>query len=281
MNDLRQNETKTEPAKKPLKEKQIQLLMLLAAALAVIISAVAVFLPHSGTTSTAGGGSGGLSGGRKDQNDPYYLTYPSENYDSFTVFVDAGHGYDDPGAFTDYLDGLYESDINLDMALRLRDKLSARGINVIMSRTENVKPDGHENEKYVLSPIDRAELVNNSDTTINLMISLHCNSFPSDESVKGTRLYFYAGSDTYTCALARDEADGITSVLKDNTPRLFSMKYDDAYYILKNTSLPAVLVECGFVTNPDDAALMLNEKWKDDFTTGLAEGVFKFFNMTD
>lgn len=275
MGKIYTEEKENTAAKKPEREQtgKRQPIILFAALLAIII-AVIFLLPRRTQQSDQNG-----NDKKKDTSDPYYYTYNSEEYSTLTVFIDAGHGYDDPGTFTDNLCGLYEKDINLALALKLRDKLSAMGINVIMSREDDEKPEGYENTKYVLSPADRAELVNSSDTYINLMISLHCNSFPSYETVSGTRLYFYAGSDKYTCALARATADGINSVINSNLPRLYSMEYEDSYYILKNTSLPAILVECGFVTNKGDAELMLDEKWREDFTTGLANGIFKFFNM--
>ncbi len=110
------------------------------------------------------------------------------------ICIDPGHGYSDGGSESQYLDvyGMTEKDINLPVALKVRDILIEKGYNVIMTRDSDKIPEGADADGdgfYYRKTEDIARFAN--ETGCEYFFSIHCDSYPADESVSGTRFYYY------------------------------------------------------------------------------------------
>jgi len=196
-----------------------------------------------------------------------------------TICVDAGHGFDDIGTSSPYLDDLAEKDITLDIVLQLRDFLEEKGFNVLLTHDGSVFPktvldDGNN----LFNPKERIAYADTLD--IDYYISIHCDSYEADSSVRGTRVYYSQGTP-YTKKSAR-AADDICAALNTAFPddkKCISkdMAMDKAYYVIREAKVPSALIEIGFVTNPDDAKKMCSEAWRDSFASAVADGIALFF----
>ncbi len=180
---------------------------------------------------------------------------PVSVYDRGVVIIDAGHGDFDPGCVA--ADGTQEKDINLTIALCLRDIFSAHGYKTVMTRTDDTTMadygSGHAKRTDTLN---RAALFDSFADAVT--ISIHQNSF-SDPTQHGTQL-FYGVKNDESPLLAECIMQSVVSVLQpDNTRPL--KQGTSSIYILKNVSSPIVLVECGFMTNPDELALLKDREY--------------------
>lgn len=189
----------------------------------------------------------------------------------WTVCIDAGHGYCDPGAQSTYLNGLDEADVNLAVACRLRDILKQRNIRVVMTREEG---SGYDPDAKKLELADRTDLANSSE--IDLFVSIHCNSF-TDPAVSGTRLYYTLDGtwDNATKMLACKLGDAF-SALSPVSPALYPQPVSDSFYVVRNTDVPAVLIELGFITNPEEGASMATQSWQKEAAQSLYEGIAQY-----
>ncbi|MBQ7364508.1 MAG: N-acetylmuramoyl-L-alanine amidase, partial [Clostridia bacterium] len=169
----------------------------------------------------------------------------------------------------------YESDINLQIALKLKDALLALGYNVIMTHDGTTLPEN----KYLSesSPIynadSRCQFIKDRKSNIDLVISIHCNTFASNTSVKGSRYYILPYG--YTGYNAKSET--LASHLVDAVFASFSLaskpnQYTQNLAVLKS-GLPSVLVECGFMTNSSDLTNLASQWWQKKYVAALADGI--------
>ena len=189
-----------------------------------------------------------------------------------TVFVDAGHGYTNSygvmdkgaGENTPYfaLTGKYESDVNLAIALVLKEKLEMAGYRVIMSREAEVNEPLHIN--------DRARMIKNSGA--DFAVSVHCNSF-DDPSVNGARVYWHEnnGSAAESEALAELLANAINGV--ENTTNEEAYATQGSYAVVRDVHIPSVLVETCFLTGEADAKLVSDGTWVYRMAQALLNGI--------
>ena len=202
------------------------------------------------------------------------------------VLIDPGHGYDDPGTDSDFLGEYSEKDITLDIALRLGTLLSDIGCEVLYTRSDDIIPEGakkSENEFYLLTPYEREDIIKSFEH-VDVFISVHCNSYAEDSTKDGFIAYYYHQNSKYTHVLASDIAYAIGGVFsldpsKDTMPATVPLTWQDAYYVTKCSSVPSVLVECGFVTNPREAADMLTLEWRQKMAQGLADGIINYLEL--
>ena len=190
-----------------------------------------------------------------------------------TIIVDAGHGGDDGGAIG--IDGTVEKDINLDIALKLEKILKFYGFNVIMTRTEDVMTcdDGLDSlRKRKVSDIhNRFDLMRKSPDAI--FISVHQNKF-EDTSQHGTQV-FYSGNNEKSKVLAEAIQTSITSAVQPENGRVVK-KSGSEIYLLYHAEIPSVLVECGFISNPDDVKKLKDESYRMKLAILIADGLLKY-----
>lgn len=192
-----------------------------------------------------------------------------------TVIVDAGHGGDDGGAIG--IDGTVEKDINLDIALKLDKILKFYGFNVIMTRTQDVMTcdDGLDSlRKRKISDIhNRFELMRKNPDAI--FISVHQNKF-EDSSQHGTQV-FYSGNDERSKELAEAIQTSVTLTLQRKNDRVVK-KSGSGIYLLYHAKIPAVLVECGFISNSDEVKKLKDESYRMKLAILIADGLLKYIS---
>jgi len=192
-----------------------------------------------------------------------------------TVIVDAGHGGDDGGAIG--IDGTVEKDINLDIALKLEKILKFYGFNVIMTRTQDVMTcdDGLDSlRKRKISDIhNRFELMRKNPDAI--FISVHQNKF-EDSSQHGTQV-FYSGNDERSKELAEAIQTSVTLTLQQKNDRVVK-KSGSGIYLLYHAKIPAVLVECGFISNSDEVKKLKDESYRMKLAILIADGLLKYIS---
>lgn len=192
-----------------------------------------------------------------------------------TVIVDAGHGGDDGGAIG--IDGTVEKDINLDIALKLEKILKFYGFNVIMTRTQDVMTcdDGLDSlRKRKISDIhNRFELMRKHPDAI--FISVHQNKF-EDSSQHGTQV-FYSGNDERSKELAEAIQTSVTLTLQRKNDRVVK-KSGSGIYLLYHAKIPAVLVECGFISNSDEVKKLKDESYRMKLAILIADGLIKYLS---
>ena len=195
-----------------------------------------------------------------------------------TIILDPGHGGFDGGATAS--DGTPEKDFNLQIALKLKDYLSLAGFHVVMTRTQDVGTEapGAETirEKKVSDIRSRMALVN--DTPDCLLLSIHQNYF-EDASCRGTQV-FYSKNHPQSKIIAEYIQSGITLELQPDNTRLVKAAGKEIY-LLKNAQRPAVLVECGFISNSRETQQLHNETYQQQLSFCIAKALFDYINTPE
>ncbi|MGI6010756.1 MAG: N-acetylmuramoyl-L-alanine amidase [Ruminococcus sp.] len=183
-----------------------------------------------------------------------------------TVVVDAGHGGRDPGKVG--AGDVLEKEINLEIALKLKERLEKRGIQVIMTRTEDVMLcEEDSSNKKAQDLKNRCGIIDESGA--DCAVSIHQNSY-SDESVKGPQVFYYQNSDSGR-ELAETLQEALVSRLAPESSR--EARGNETYYMLRKTKTPVVIVECGFLSNPEEAGRLCEEKYQEQIADAVCEGV--------
>lgn len=191
-----------------------------------------------------------------------------------TIVIDPGHGGRDPGKVG--VNGALEKDINLDIALKLKEILEQNDINVIMTRTEDIGLYSESDSNKKRSDLNkRVEIINSSNAL--LAISIHQNSF-SQESVKGAQV-FYHGQSEEGKMLATTLQEQMKESLKDGNHR--KAKSVNNYYLLKHTKCPLVIVECGYLSNRTEAALLIDKEYQEKMALAIYQGIIKYLNTLE
>ncbi len=188
----------------------------------------------------------------------------------YTVVVDAGHGGIDPGKVG--VNGVYEMDINLTIAYELQMLLEGEGIKVIMTRNDNNGLYKETDTNKKMSDLrKRVEIVN--DSGADALVSIHQNSF-TDESVRGPQVFYYKTSQS-----GKVMAENVTKKLHEmDGEHKREKKTDTEYYVLKKSVIPAVLVECGFLSNSEEAALLSDNKYQEKIAKAICDGIIAYLN---
>ena len=195
----------------------------------------------------------------------YVTSLQVENKSRACVVIDAGHGGSDPGKVG--INNQLEKEINLKIAEILKDFLQAEGIEVVMTRESDagLYDEGASNKK-VQDMKRRLEIIEKADPVI--VVSIHQNSY-HEEYVKGAQVFYYTTSES-----SRQLAEVIQEQLRSLDPdNRREAKGNDSYFLLKKTSKPIVIVECGFLSNREEAeklsSALFQEKWHGTFIWGL------------
>lgn len=189
------------------------------------------------------------------------------------VVIDAGHGADDGGKVG--TNGAVEKDINLKIALRVRELLKAQGVQVIMTRENDrgMYPKVGENRK-LRDMQKRVELINKEKPA--LTVSIHQNSY-TDERINGAQTFYYTGSEEGRKA-AELLQEQFVSTLKPEKVR--QAKENGSYYLLKYVENPIVIAECGFLSNAKEAELLCDEVYQEKIAWAIHLGIIKYLNSS-
>lgn len=188
-----------------------------------------------------------------------------------TIVIDAGHGGLDPGKVG--INHTVEKDINLSIAFKLKKLLELEDINIVMTRMDdNGLYKKSDRDKKRTDMNNRIKIINGSEAAF--AISIHQNSF-SQETSHGAQVFYYEGSKQGQ-ALAETLQETIKMSIMDGNHRL--AKPNRSYYLLKYSSSPLVIVECGFLTNRREAALLQDDEYQDKIAYAIHLGVMEYIN---
>ncbi|MBR3561708.1 MAG: N-acetylmuramoyl-L-alanine amidase [Oscillospiraceae bacterium] len=183
--------------------------------------------------------------------------------------LDAGHGGEDGGALS--AAGDKESDINLSITLRLDALLRLLGKNTVLTRDADVSvyTDGAETlrQKKSSDLRNRVALVNAIPGAI--LVSVHQNSLPGVPSVRGAQAFYNAVEPGD--ALARSVQSALNQSV--NSGDKAEKQIDKTIYLMKNVTCPAILVECGFLSNADEAARLQTPEHQKKLVAAIAAGI--------
>jgi len=184
------------------------------------------------------------------------------------IVVDAGHGGFDPGKVG--VANTLEKDINLEIAKKVEKILADSGYTVYMTRTEDVALcQGNESSKKMTDMKNRVQLIEGKKPAFT--VSIHQNSYSA--GTKGAQVFYYSQSEEGK-KLAGLVQQSIKEVVGDENHRV--EKGNDSYYMLRKVTAPLIIVECGFLSNPDEEALLNDEKYQQKMALGICEGVENF-----
>lgn len=188
------------------------------------------------------------------------------------IIVDAGHGGEDGGA---EVEGVLEKSINLNISNKLSDILLMCGCTVKEVRDEDISVYDNSadtlREKKVSDLNNRVEMFNGSDD--NIVVSIHQNKF-SDSSYSGAQI-FYSTNDDDSRLLAEAIRSSVVELIQNDNERELKPAGSDIY-ILDNATVPAVIVECGFLSNEFERSRLLDENYQTEMAYSIAMGVLEY-----
>ncbi len=184
------------------------------------------------------------------------------------IVIDAGHGGRDGGAVG--VSGTTESELNLMYAKQLASLCEEFGMRVVLTRSDmNGLYDETASNKKKSEMEKRRKIINESGG--ELMVSLHMNSFPLSSS-SGAQV-FYAKGDEQGLFLAKSVQ---TSICKSFKSARDYVTVGD-YFVLNTSNIPAILIECGFLSNPSEETLLKNEDYCREFCYCILAGILAYF----
>ena len=184
------------------------------------------------------------------------------------IVIDVGHGGLDPGKVS--TDGIKEKDINLQIALYLKDYLIAQDYTVYLTRetdcglyAENVS------NKKTSDLNNRIQFF--KEKNADCVVSIHQNSYP-DSKQHGAQTFYFAGSNE-----GKSFAESIQdSLLKIDDTNTRQAKSSDSYYLLKHSEVPSIIVECGFLSNPEETAKLTDANYQKQIAYAICLGICNY-----
>ena len=191
------------------------------------------------------------------------------------VVIDAGHGGEDGGAIG--VNGCLEKDLNLSMARKLYELLCSMDIDCAMTRDSDTllydKTQNYQGKKKRLDMRERLRIASSYPNAI--FISIHQNSFPS-EKYSGLQIYYSENSPS-SFTLAQGIERGIKAVLQHDNSRT-AKPSDGNVYLLDSLSCPAILVECGFLSNAEECDRLCDDDYQNELCSLLAVEIERFLS---
>lgn len=173
----------------------------------------------------------------------------------YKVFIDAGHGGKDPGAVAN---GVREADVNIGVALKVEQKLKAKNIDVMMSRTTNVFVELKE----------RARLAN--EYGAHVFVSIHANAAGSS-AARGIETYYHEDKPAHK-VFASSLQNKLVNYTGANNRGVLSQDF----LVNRETTMPSALVECGYLTNGSEAALLATDSYQEKLANAIVDGVVNY-----
>lgn len=194
-----------------------------------------------------------------------------------TIVIDSGHGGADGGCVG--VNGCIEKDINLAIAKDLEALLKLSGFNVVMTRSEDVSihdegVEGLRNQK-VSDMENRLEIIKSYPDA--MFISIHQNQYTEPEYF-GAQM-FYTTNNTGNFKLAQLMQESFRELQPENDREIKLI--DNDLYLFKNTNQPAILAECGFLSNGDDAANLSDSEYQKKVAFTLYKGVMRYYGSAE
>lgn len=207
-----------------------------------------------------------------------FLVGFSKDSSSPVIVIDAGHGEPDGGAVAS--DGTIESSLNLDISKKLSSLLSEENIKVVMTREDekgiydSSLEEKSTKEKKKNDMYKRLEIKNSSDA--DMFISIHMNKFEV-EKYKGAQV-IYDKTNEQAKLLSEHIQKALNEFDKENTRQ--PMAADGSIFLLKSSSVPSVIVECGFLSNNEEREKLKTESYRNDIANAIAAGILEYLKTT-
>lgn len=197
---------------------------------------------------------------------------PAANH---TIILDAGHGSPDGGAVS--TDGkIIEADLNLNIVLKLQELLETSNTTVILTRSDEngIYEENADTirKKKVSDMKNRVKI--SKDSNAEIFISIHMNKL-NETQYKGWQT-FYKADDEKSKNLANCIQNNLNYFIDSNNKR--SIKSIDKIYLSKNVEIPLVIVECGFLSNSEEASLLNTDTYQDKLAWCIYSGILDYFN---
>lgn len=184
------------------------------------------------------------------------------------IYLDAGHGGVDAGAEANKIK---EKDINLLLVKKLEMVLVGMGADVYLTRDGDYDLSKTTVNRKRSDLANRARKINDSDADIYL--SIHLNSTISSKW-RGLQI-FYNDVNNENKILA----DNVNQVIKNNLSNVREVKRENSYYMYKKINIPGILIEAGFISNPNDNYVLRDSLYQDKLVNNIANGVINYFNQ--
>lgn len=185
------------------------------------------------------------------------------------VVLDAGHGGIDPGKIA--INGRQEKDINLEIAKKVKKYLEMQDVYVVMTReTDAGLYEEHDSNKKIVDMKNRLDIIEKNQPL--LAVSIHQNSYTS-EHVTGMQVFYYRDSlsSKEAAFLMQEQLIKTMKPQKERVP-----KDNTTYYLLKKTSVPMLIVECGFLSNREEAELLSAQTYQERVAWAIHLGILRY-----
>ena len=203
---------------------------------------------------------------KETESQPPPIVYP-------TVIIDAGHGGEDGGAIGK--NGAYEKDINLEIAKKLKSRLDSFGIPCVLTRSTDIllydRNTDYEGKKKKLDLLARKEFAEKYGDAI--FISIHQNSYPK-EQYSGFQVYYSPNNDN-SVLIANLLEKSVSKALPEARCRPSKIGTSNIY-LLDKLQCPAILVECGFISNQTECIRLCNEEYQNRLCEAIVAGIIDF-----
>lgn len=183
------------------------------------------------------------------------------------IVIDAGHGGKDPGTIG--FSGNYEKDINLEISKKLKEKLKSSGYKVILTR---------DVDEYVDNLL-RAKLSNKKRARV--FISIHGNAMENNNSTNGIQVLYYPSKGSTIGDLNNTELAQImmNSLINGTGANDKGIVEREDLIVLNQTKMPAIIIECGFLSNENEEKLLLTEDYQNKIVDSIIDGLEEYFSL--
>lgn len=190
-----------------------------------------------------------------------------------TIVIDAGHGKPDEGAQSS--NGTAEAETNLKIALKLQNLLEQSGSSVILTRSDEnaiYDVDSRTLKQKKVSDIHNRVKIGN-ESSADIFVSIHLNKIPQQQ-YDGWQT-FYKNGDGNAQKLAVSIQNNLNDAIQKENNRV--AKTIENIYIVKHVEIPTTIVECGFLSNPDEEKLLLEDEYQNRLAWGIYNGIIDYF----
>ena len=202
-----------------------------------------------------------------------YVYTKAADGNNIKIIVDAGHGAPDGGAVG--VSGIIEKDINLAIAMKLREILEGKDYNVIMTRMGD--KGIYDNESDTIRQKKRSDMKSRlaimSNSKADLFVSIHMNSF-ANKSANGLNI-FYSSNHKEIKNLAEKIQIRIADLTGAATHAVKTA--DESLFLMKNPPIPSILAECGFLSNPEEEKKLADEEYQAKLAWAIAEAIEEYY----
>ncbi|HWQ72227.1 MAG TPA: N-acetylmuramoyl-L-alanine amidase [Desulfitobacteriaceae bacterium] len=189
----------------------------------------------------------------------------------YIVMVDAGHGGYDPGAIA--VQDIYEKEINLQIAKKVRDFLNPSGVTTLLTREDDVDyvPEGVKGKKAKKQIDLNYRIAKATEAKADIFVSIHVNSTVTGKN-SGAETFYYLNSEESKMLAVNIQQE----LIKISGMNRRIAKPGD-FYIIKNTSMPAVIVEVGYLSNYNERKKLLQSWYQEQVARAIAKGIANYF----